>query len=122
MTSVVYQIPLSCGRSYVDQTGRCLNERMQEHRNLHANWHRRALASLHANWHSQNGVCIARSADAHPILRVRRERNKREREICEAFQIGMLGAELCVSEPSVHITDKEFQYLENLYFPTFKLR
>lgn len=28
---VVYEIPLSCGKSYVGQTGRCVNVRMREH-------------------------------------------------------------------------------------------
>uniref|UniRef100_A0A6G5AFU1 Putative tick transposon n=1 Tax=Rhipicephalus microplus TaxID=6941 RepID=A0A6G5AFU1_RHIMP len=29
--AVVYLIPLSCGRVYIGQTGRCLNERLREH-------------------------------------------------------------------------------------------
>ena len=32
-SGVVYSIPLSCGRVYVGQTGRCLNLRLNEHRN-----------------------------------------------------------------------------------------
>ena len=28
---VVYEIPLSCGNSYIGQTGRCINERAREH-------------------------------------------------------------------------------------------
>lgn len=33
---VVYSVPLSCGRKYVGQTGRCLNERQKEHHyNVH---------------------------------------------------------------------------------------
>lgn len=31
-TAVVYKIPLSCGRCYVGQTGRCINVRLREHR------------------------------------------------------------------------------------------
>lgn len=27
----VYSVPLSCGKKYVGQTGRCLNERLKEH-------------------------------------------------------------------------------------------
>ncbi|XP_072145380.1 uncharacterized protein [Dermacentor andersoni] len=34
IVGVVYRIPLSCGRCYVGQTGRCLNERLREHRTL----------------------------------------------------------------------------------------
>ena len=30
--NVVYEIPLSCGRCYIGQTGRCFNERAREHR------------------------------------------------------------------------------------------
>ncbi|XP_049276158.1 uncharacterized protein LOC125760315 [Rhipicephalus sanguineus] len=30
---VVYNIPLSCGKVYIGQTGRCLNERLREHSN-----------------------------------------------------------------------------------------
>lgn len=29
--NVVYDIPLSCGKSYVGQTGRCINYKMREH-------------------------------------------------------------------------------------------
>lgn len=30
---VVYRIPLKCGSVYVGQTGRCLNDRLREHKN-----------------------------------------------------------------------------------------
>ncbi|XP_077564343.1 uncharacterized protein LOC144179781 [Haemaphysalis longicornis] len=29
--NVVYEIPLSCGKRYIGQTGRCLNDRLREH-------------------------------------------------------------------------------------------
>lgn len=32
-TRVVYEVPLTCGRSYIRQTGRCINTRLREHRN-----------------------------------------------------------------------------------------
>lgn len=31
VANVVYEIPLSCGRRYIGQTGRCFNERAKEH-------------------------------------------------------------------------------------------
>ena len=40
---VIYNIPLSCGRSYIGQTGRCINDRAREHaaslRNISAGGH-----------------------------------------------------------------------------------
>lgn len=29
---VIYQVPFTCGKVYVGQTGRCLNDRLREHR------------------------------------------------------------------------------------------
>lgn len=30
-TKVIYQIPFSCGKVYISQTGRCVNQRLREH-------------------------------------------------------------------------------------------
>lgn len=32
VSNVIYNIPLSCGRVYIGQTGRCFNDRVREHR------------------------------------------------------------------------------------------
>uniref|UniRef100_A0A224Z9Z8 Tick transposon n=1 Tax=Rhipicephalus zambeziensis TaxID=60191 RepID=A0A224Z9Z8_9ACAR len=44
---VVYKIPLSCGRYYVGQTGRCANDRMREHANKVSKQARDSQLSIH---------------------------------------------------------------------------
>ena len=81
---VVYPVPLTCGKRYIGQTGRCLNERLKEH---HYNVTR--LMSGHLAIHCRDGGC-------NPIFEqtsvVRRCRDRTAREIIEAREIDKAGS------------------------------
>lgn len=101
---VVYSVPLTCGKRYIGQTGRCLNERLKEH---HYNVTR--LLSGHLAIHCRDCGC-------KPIFEqtsvVRRCRDKTAREIIEAREIDKAGS-LCVSAPSILLTKKELEFLSS---------
>lgn len=103
-TRVVYSIPLSCGRSYVGQTGRCINDRLREH-NLSLN----STVGGHLPLHCQACKCTPSLQKTSIIGRFQ---EKHTREIFEAFSILRLG-ERCVSQPSVALTDKEIAFLQS---------
>ncbi|XP_064479317.1 uncharacterized protein LOC135392540 [Ornithodoros turicata] len=100
--NVIYDIPLTCGKSYVGQTGRCLNDRLREH-----------SSSLQTHTGS-NLAMHCRDCRCRPCLeetRVLRSYSDRlAREIYEGAQIHNRG-EKCVSKPSVDQLNKEISYL-----------
>ncbi|XP_072142758.1 uncharacterized protein [Dermacentor andersoni] len=97
-TRVVYRIPLSCGRSYIGQTGRCFNERAMEHcRNL-----RNKEGSFLAE-HCRDCSNCRPQFDKTKFLKYGKDRY--EREIVEAFFIKKEG-NACVSRPSIMLSDK----------------
>lgn len=102
-TGVVYDIPLSCGRSYVGQTGRCVNDRAREH-----------AASLkqspsgHLAVHCNRCECTPVFND---VAILGRYSKKITREIHEAYAIRK-GADKCISEPSVTLSEKECLFLD----------
>ena len=49
---VVYQIPFTCGKVYIGQTGRCLNIRLREHRSSST-----GTASSHLALHCRDCAC-----------------------------------------------------------------
>lgn len=100
---VVYCIPLSCGKTYIGQTGGCINERLRQHRTTFNSGTGSNLA-LHVK------VCEGCSPLLHRTSIIGRGRTRREREILEAFLIRK-NKEKCVSDPSVFITDKEYNFL-----------
>lgn len=103
-SDVVYRIPPSCRRSYVGQTGRCLNDRLREHAySLRATV--RGLLPLHC----RDCSCLPSFGD---VVLVSRHRDKMTREIIEAFFISSL-ADRCVSEPSVALSEREILYLQS---------
>lgn len=99
---VVYEIPLSCKRVYIGQTGRCFNERAREH-----NWAVENKAGGHLSDHCKRCKCS-------PLLDrtkfLRKARGRLEREIMEALFIRQAG-DNCVSTPSLSLTDKEVAFL-----------
>lgn len=102
---VVYSIPLSCGKCYVGQTGRCLNDRLREHR--------AAVSSLAAGGHLADHCkrcpgCIP-AFGATRVLGSGRDRVKRE--ITEAFHIHR-EADNCISVASIALTKKELSFLQ----------
>ncbi|XP_077516534.1 uncharacterized protein LOC144126337 [Amblyomma americanum] len=102
---VVYKIPLSCGRAYTGQTGRCLNERLMEHSNDVSNTAKRNLGVHCLKCPSRPCKplfqdCTALDKNAHQSTR----------EIMEALHILKLGED-CVSSPSIALTNREVDYL-----------
>ncbi|CAN7945243.1 unnamed protein product [Ixodes hexagonus] len=100
---VIYEIPLTCGKVYVGQTGRCVNDRLREH----------ALTLKSA----PAGHLAVHVRDCHcsPLLNntkvLRRYGDKRTRELFEAQTIITRG-NTCISAPSVTLSPKELHYLE----------
>lgn len=98
----VYLIPLSCGRCYIGQTGRCLNNRLMDHR-----------ASLKA--HPSSNLCLhCRDCKCSPLFHetrvLSRHRDRTAREVAEAFYIHKYG-DTCVARPSVTLHQLEIDYL-----------
>lgn len=102
-TCVVYSIPLKCGRYYIGQTGRCVNDRMREH------------ANLIPTGTGGNLPLHCKECGCNPIFSevsiLGKAKTQQERELIEAYQIYKLGPEKCVSAPSVFLTKKEFLFL-----------
>lgn len=101
--NVVYKIPVTCGRQYIGQTGRCFNERAKEH-NLNV---RNKTGSFLAEHCKQCGC--APTFENTQFLK--KANGKTEREIVEAFFIREAG-DSCISKPSILLTDAEIQYLK----------
>lgn len=58
--SVVYRFPFSCGKVYIGQTGRCLNDRLREHKQK-LNCYRDGHVSVHCSdcWYlSRFSECV----------------------------------------------------------------
>lgn len=93
---VVYQIPLSCGKVYVGQTGRCVNERLREH-DLSIKNH----ASGHLPNHCSACTCKPLCEPLFKQVKILcRCKNSRAREIRKAYHIRKKGHD-CVSEMSI---------------------
>ena len=99
---VVYQIPLTCGNSYVGQTSRCLNVRLKEHNQSLNKSNVSHLAS-----HCCTCGCSPLFSDTKVLSS---HKCKITREVIEAFHIKRMG-DACVSQPSLSLTEKEFDYL-----------
>lgn len=92
-TGVVYVIPFACGRSYIGQTGRCLNARLENHHtSLKAN------PSGHLTIHVRNCCCQGLFQKARILESFQ---DWTAREITEAFYISRRGSDSCVSAPSL---------------------
>lgn len=100
-TRVVYDIPLSCGRSYTGQPGRCVNTRLKQHKNSLKS--REGSLSSHTN----ERRCQGHFSDT--VIKARFGR-QREREIWETFLIGKRGDRF-VSAVSVGLSDREREFL-----------
>lgn len=103
---VVYKIELSCGKSYVGQTGRCINDRLREHANTIRTGTGSNLAAHCAKY--QQCQLSPPAYDSTVILK--RYREQCTREIHEAFVIHTVG-DRCVSTPSIELYDREIKYL-----------
>lgn len=101
-TGVVYHIPLSCGKCYIGQTGRCVNERMREHAASV-----KGTTAGHLPAHCRSCRC---SAELNNITIIARNKNTYAREMIETMAIEGNQA-TCVSEPSIKLSTKEKQFL-----------
>ena len=101
---VIYSIPLSCGKCYIGQTGRCINDRTREH----AASVKALTAAGHLPAHCRVCQC---TPDFHHINIVARHRTQLGREILEAMAIDAKKDE-CVSAASIALYPKEKSYLE----------
>lgn len=99
---VVYEIPLSCGRSYVGQTEQCLNDRLRQHNNNVRNGREGHLAI-----HCHDCHCVP---DFSACAVVGRSPDKSVGLIIEAKKIIESG-DLCVSVASISLSPKELRYL-----------
>ncbi|CAN7938287.1 unnamed protein product, partial [Ixodes hexagonus] len=95
---VVYQIPLSCGNKYIGQTGRCVNDRLREHKLKVGNYR-----DGHLSDHCQSCKCVPLFSECKILAR---HKEKTVREIIEADEIKKGGA-ACVSVASIDLLDKE---------------
>ena len=103
-SNVVYRIPISCGKIYIGQTGRCINDRLREHNNNVKNG-RDGWLAIHC-----------KTCGCQPVFNactvVASQNDKLTREIIEAENIVRLGPE-CVSTPSVNLSGKELAFLRS---------
>lgn len=105
-TNVVYSIPLLCGREYIGQTGRCVNDRLKEH-----SYNVEKSKSGHLGVHCRDCPGCEPIFSSTAILC--RNKHKLTREIIEAHKIAKR-EEKCVSVPSVALSSKEINYLDGL--------
>ncbi|XP_049528721.1 LOW QUALITY PROTEIN: uncharacterized protein LOC125947615 [Dermacentor silvarum] len=104
-TGVVYMIPLSCGKKYVGQTGRCINDRLREHHNNVYN-----TIQGHLGIHCRDHGCKP-YFDKSEVLA--RHNSQLTREIIEADFIRKFDSS-CVSSPSIALSSREIAYLNNI--------
>ncbi|CAN7937445.1 unnamed protein product, partial [Ixodes hexagonus] len=99
---VIYRIPLSCGKQYVGQTGRCLNDRLREHCD-NVQKHNGGFLDIHC-----------RACGCAPLfdrcVKIGKDRATMRREIVEAERIDHLG-DTCVAMLSTALSDQELAFL-----------
>ena len=99
----MYELPLSCGKYYIGQTIRCVNDRAREHE-LSLTNDRRAHLPAH---------CA--ECDCEPLFTelnvLGRSRDTVARELLEAFHIQKKGTD-CVNQTSVCLVGSEFQLIQ----------
>lgn len=102
---VVYSVPLSCGKKYIGQTGRCLNERLKEH-----HYNVTKAISGHLGLHCRDCSVRVCSPIFSETTVIAKNKHKNTREIIEAAEIARL-KDNCVSMPSLTLSQKELDFL-----------
>lgn len=100
---IVYSLPLSCGKRYIGQSGRCINDRLREHKNLVG----KTAISGHLSMHCRTCACEPLFGQCSVIGK---EKDKLTREVIEAYEIDRQ-KDSCVSAPSVTLSTKEIEFL-----------
>ena len=106
---VVYSIPLSCGRSYVGQTQKCINERLTEHKRSKG-----SLKTEYMNMQNHIEDCGCRPDFPNTGILGVSGRSRLARELSEAFWIMHMG-EMNVSIASIKITDVEYRLMKSAF-------
>lgn len=102
-TGVVYEIPMTCGMTYVGQTGRCVNDRTREHAAS-----TRTTPSGHLAIHCNRCSCTPAFNDTKILARYK---DKVSRELHEAYAIRTRDKN-CISDTSVSLSTNEFEFLK----------
>lgn len=110
--NVIYSLPLSCGKQYIGQTGRCLNQRLGEHSYN--------VTRVPITGHVAKHCRTCKSDDAgspacEPLYKecivIGQHPDSLARKIIEAQMIARF-PDHCISSPSIALSDKEKCYLE----------
>ncbi|XP_065288624.1 uncharacterized protein [Dermacentor albipictus] len=107
---VVYAIPLKCGKAYIGQTGRCINERLGEHARNLSN-----LKDKYAHLVAHVIGCTGCEARLGETKILGKSADETARVSLETFYIHKYGSK-CVSTPSVSLFAAELQFLEAAAF------
>lgn len=102
---VVYNIPLTCGKTYVGQTGICLNERLKEHR-----------CACQKMAPSGNLAKHCKNYERSPLFEktsfLAKSQNETTREIWAAFNISSQQS-ICVSSCSIVLTPPQIDFIKS---------
>lgn len=102
----IYQIPLTCRKEYIGQTGRCVSPRLRED-----------AYSLNTSLSGKLAVRFSRCG-CDPKLKGKRILGRGSyncgREVTKVFFIGERGYTVCVSAPSLTLSCNEIGYLYEL--------
>jgi|SRR6266436_2590352 len=101
----VYKLPLTCGNSYIGQTGKCINERLTEH--LRANI---SKVDEYKTLSTHMEKCKCKPNPKSTITLGSTGRDRKGREIWEAFCIRHQQTST-ISEPSIGLSDAEYKIL-----------
>lgn len=99
---VVYYILLSCGKCYIGQTGRCLNNGLLDHKAS-----LRGPPCSNLSLHCRECSCAPLLSDARVLSRLK---ENVAREIEEAFLINR-SSETCVARPFIMLHATELNFL-----------
>ncbi|CAN8004740.1 unnamed protein product, partial [Ixodes pacificus] len=97
-TSVVYDIPRSCGSTYLGQKGRCVNDPATKHAAAI-----KQMSSGHLAVHCDRFPCTPLFSNT---MILGRHSGKTTKELHEAFIFKTRGADQCISDRSVALLDK----------------
>uniref|UniRef100_A0A224Z9U5 Tick transposon n=1 Tax=Rhipicephalus zambeziensis TaxID=60191 RepID=A0A224Z9U5_9ACAR len=104
-TCVVYAIPLSCGKTYIGQTGRCINERLREHaQKVNNNVDKGAHLVAHLN------SCYRCAPRFRETMILGRSNNEHARLALEAYHIKKRSAD-CISDTSIYLYPSEYEFM-----------
>jgi len=102
---VVYRLPLSCGKAYVGQTSKCVNERLTEHSRA-----RKLKIEEYKTLTMHTDECGCKALPEQATTLGESGRPRITREILEAFWIKKEEF-TTISEPSTSLSDREFEML-----------